>query len=147
MARKFCPACNKLNGGSATRCRCGHEFAASTIVQPRTTKHCPSCKREQPLLLEVCGCGHSFDDVRELREELEESVRMGWSYVVLGVLLFAIGIGIMIATSLIWLAASFGGVALAVKGFFARADARAELRALRAAAGVLPSAKVVGQRD
>ena len=143
MARKFCPACNKLNAGSATRCHCGHEFAASTIVQPRTSKHCPECKREQPLLLEVCGCGHRFEDVRELREELEERVRMGWSYVALGVTLFAIGTGIMIATSFLWMFAAFGGVALAGRGFATRADARAELRALRAVAGVLPSAKVV----
>ena len=143
MARKFCPACNKLNAGSASQCRCGHAFAASTIVHPRTTKQCPACKREQPLLLEVCGCGHGFDDVRELREELEERVRIGWSYAALGFIVFAIATAIMVATNLIWIAASFGGVGLACRGLFMRADARAELRTLRAVAGVLPSAKLV----
>jgi hypothetical protein len=69
MARKICPACKKLNAGSATQCRCGHEFAASTIVErQRTTKRCPSCQLPQPRLLEICGCGHEFAEIRELRE-------------------------------------------------------------------------------
>gem|GEM_PF-6336687 len=50
MARKFCSVCKHLNGGRAVDCVCGHVFAASTIVVPKTTKTCPTCLPEQPKL-------------------------------------------------------------------------------------------------
>lgn len=144
MARKFCPSCNKLNGGSATQCACGHSFAASTIVKARrTTKRCPACQQEQPRLLQVCGCGHEFDDVRAVREELQERVRIGWSYVALGATTLLVCTAIAIATSFLWLFGAFGGVGLVVRGFLARADARAQLHEIRTAAGALPTAKVI----
>ena len=139
------PLATSSPGGSATRCRCGHEFAASTIVKRPTTKRCPGCQREQPRLLEVCGCGHEFADVRELREALEERARIGWSYVALGATALLVCTGIMIATSGMWLIGVFGGVMLVVRGFVTRADARAQLRDVRAEAGMLPGARVVRQ--
>jgi hypothetical protein len=145
VARKFCPSCNKLNAGSATRCACGHAFAASTIVKARrTTKRCPACQREQPRLLQVCGCGHEFGDVREVRQELEERVRIGWSYVALGAtVLLVCTLIIMIATSGMWIIGAFVGVTLVIRGFLTRADARSQLRDIEMAAGALPSAKVI----
>jgi hypothetical protein len=144
MARKFCPSCNKLNAGSATRCRCGYAFAASTIRQARrTTKRCPACQQEQPRLLQVCGCGHEFGDIHEVREQLEERVRIGWSYIALGTTALLVCTGITIATSGIWIIGAFCGVTLIARGFATRADARWQLRDIQAAARALPSAKVV----
>jgi hypothetical protein len=144
VARKFCPECNKLNAGSAAHCPCGHVFAASTIVKARrTTKRCPACQQEQPRLLHVCGCGHEFGDIRAVREELEEQVRIGWSYVALGATAFVICTGIMIVTSGMWIIGMFGSVGLLVRGFVTRADARSALSDIQKAAGALPSAKVI----
>jgi hypothetical protein len=143
-SRKVCPTCKKLNAGSTTACVCGHVFAASTIVKAfRTTKRCPACQEEQPLLLQVCGCGHEFVDIREAREQLEERVRIGWSYVAIGATLLLACTGIMIATSGAWLFGSFGGVMLLGRGIVTRGDARSQLRAIQTAAGALPSAKVL----
>jgi hypothetical protein len=144
VARKFCPECNKLNAGSATQCACGHAFAASTIVKARrTTKPCPACQQEQPRLLQVCGCGHEFGDIREVREDLQEQVRIGWSYVALGATALLVCTGIMIVSSGTWLIGAFGGVAVLVRGFLTRAEARSQLSDIDRAAGALPSAKVV----
>jgi hypothetical protein len=147
VARKFCPSCNKLNAGSAARCACGHAFDVSTIVKQRTTKRCPECRQDQPLLLQVCGCGHEFDDIREVREELQERVRIGWSYIALGATVLALCTGIMVVTSLTWIIGSFGGAFLMARGFSTRADARAQLSDIEKAARALPSAKVVREAD
>ena len=145
MARKICSACRRLNAGSATQCRCGHEFAASTIMEPRRTKkRCPGCRLDQPLLLEVCGCGHEFADVRELREQLEDRVRVGWSYVALGATVLSVSTAIVIATSGMWLIGAFAGVGLVARGITTRGDARARLRDVRTAAGTLPRAEIRG---
>jgi len=50
---------------------------------------------------------------------------------------------IAIGVSLLWLFGAFGGIGLVVRGFLARADARAQLSEIRAAAGALPTAKVI----
>jgi hypothetical protein len=143
VARKFCPSCNKLNGGSATQCACGHSFAVSTIATRPTTKRCPACQNEQPMLLQVCGCGHEFDDVRALREALQERVRVGWSYIALGAAALMACAAIAIGISLLWLFGAFGGIGLVVRGFSVRADARAQLSEIRTAARALPTAKVI----
>ena len=143
MARKLCPACNKLNAGSATSCACGHAFATESIVPAcRTTKECPACRTEQPKLLARCGCGHEFTDIVELREEQVSRVHLGWIYIGLGTVLLAACIGITIVTSGTWVVFSFGGLLLAFRGLMIRTDARATVRAIDGATGELPSAKV-----
>jgi hypothetical protein len=135
-----------LNAGSAKQCVCGHAFADATIVKARTTKRCPACREEQPVLLLACGCGHEFDDIREGLEELEAQVRMGWSYVALGVTVFLLAIGLLFVTQGLWITLGwFGGVALAARGISMRAGARAELREIRGATLALPSARVVAR--
>lgn len=144
VARKFCPDCNKLHGGSATHCECGHGFAASTIVKARrSTKRCPACQQERPILLHVCGCGYEFGDVRVLREELQEQVRIGWSEVALGATALLVCTVIMIATSGLWIIGVGAGVIFIVRGLLTRADACAQLTGIERAAGALPSARVV----
>jgi len=143
MARKLCPSCNKLTGGSTKECSCGHVFAASSIVKPRTTKLCPKCKQELPRLLERCGCGYEFADIREARAFLEDRARVGWAYVAIGATVIFACTLVMIATSGAFLIGSVTGIILVVRGFITRSDARAQLRSIRIAKGVLPSAKVV----
>ena len=141
MARKICPACKKLNGGSAAACECGHAFPASSIVAAqRTTKRCPSCRSEQPLLLETCGCGQQFMEIVELRAELVGELHSAWARIVIGFVVLAACAGIAIATSGTWLVGLIGGVMLGVRGLMRRADARAALRNIDAAAGTLPRA-------
>ncbi len=145
MARKFCPVCKHLNGGSAVDCVCGHVFAASTIVVPKTTKNCPTCLYEQPRLLETCDCGHSFRDIEDRRIDLEILLGRGSTRVVLGVALFVVSALLTIAMHgvvLVLLAPVFG-VYLVVKGWMMRADARSGLRELANAKAPLPSAKLL----
>src|SRR5260221_13379147 len=103
MARKLCPSCNKLTGGSSKQCSCGHVFATSSIVTPPTTKHCPACNEEQPIMLETCSCGHEFADIHELRAQLEDRARVGWAYVAFGGTALLVCIMIMIATTGLWI--------------------------------------------
>lgn len=113
------------------------------IVKQRTTKRCPGCQQEQPQLLHVCGCGHEFCDIRAVREELEEQVRVGWSYVAIGATILLVCAAITIATSGLWIIGAMASVAVLVRGFVIRADARAHLRDIRGATGALPSAKII----
>ena len=147
MARKFCPKCKRMNAGSAKTCDCGYTFASSEMVAPKPMaqmrKRCPGCGSQQPLLLEKCGCGYEFANVVELREELVSRVHVAWSYVALGAALLGVSVVISIASSGKWIVFSVGGVMLVVRGFLRRADARAALRQIDAAAGSLPPAKIV----
>jgi hypothetical protein len=61
MARKFCPACNKLKAGSATECECGHVFDAASIVAVAAPKICPHCGAGNPQKAHTCHCGRHFD--------------------------------------------------------------------------------------
>jgi hypothetical protein len=144
VARKFCPACNKLNAGSAAQCTCGQTFEAKAIVASRrTTKDCPACRQDLPRLTQFCLCGHEFEDVRELRGELEEQVRIGWSNVALGVIGLAIFVALMFYTSFLLMLGCFGCAALAVRGVLTRSDALTQLRAIDTAVSALPLAKIV----
>ena len=68
MARKFCPACNRLCGGSATDCPCGHVFDASTIVVAKPPKVCLLCGDDNPADAASCHCGLDFGvSVEEVR--------------------------------------------------------------------------------
>lgn len=62
MARKFCPACKQLVGGSATECsHCGHVFDASSIVVSKPPKACWMCGASNPHDAHTCHCGEHFD--------------------------------------------------------------------------------------
>jgi uncharacterized membrane protein len=78
-----------------------------------------------------------------VRAQLEERVRVGWSYVAIGATVLLVSTAIMIATSGVWLVGAFFGATLIARGLAARSDARAQLREIRTAAGALPGAKVV----
>ena len=92
MARKFCPKCNHLCGGSATDCsKCGHVFDASTIVVtpkkvPAPTKRCLMCGAPNPLDAQTCLCGEHFDDatVDEIRDRLRYQRTKGVLLVIVG---------------------------------------------------------------
>lgn len=144
VARKFCPACNKLNAGSAAQCPCGQAFEATSIVAARrTTKGCPACRQDLPRLMQFCLCGHEFEDVRELRGELEEQVRIGWSNVALGTIGLVILVALMFYTSFLLVLGCLGCAALAVRGVLTRSEALTQLRAIDTAVSALPLAKVV----
>ncbi|MDB4955839.1 MAG: hypothetical protein JWO36_3408 [Myxococcales bacterium] len=145
MARKVCPACKKLNGGSATECSCGHTFEASSIVAARrTTKRCPSCQVELPRLRQQCGCGYAFSDIAELRDELVSRVHLGWWYMALGAVIVAGTVGaFLMGVSVLFIFASFFGVTLGVRGLTMRVDALSVLRDIGKSARSLPSAKIV----
>ena len=143
MARKLCPACNKLNAGSARECVCGHTFAEASIVAARrTTKRCPACRAELPRLMQRCGCGHEFEDILELRQQLVSRIHAGWSYLAVGTLVVGACVAIMMTTSMMWILGLIGGVVLMLRGLMTRADARSALRSINKAVGELPSAKV-----
>ena len=145
MARKIRPACKHLNGGSATACsNCDHAFDPASVVpagRPKT-RRCPACAVEVPRTLETCECGHTFTDVREQREHLEDRVRVGWSYIVLGAALVGGSAILTIATSGSFIFVLAGGPILIARGFVTRRHAKAELAELRMV-GQLPTASVV----
>ena len=149
MARKFCPACNYMNGGSAVRCsQCDHEFDPSTIVAPgplrSQPRKCPQCQTENPRLLERCACGHTFADVSELREQLVDRARTGTSYIVLGALGIAASVAIAIASSATLLVMFPGFAVLIAKGARMRSAARQALAQIPGSpTATLPAAKVV----
>jgi hypothetical protein len=95
------------------------------------------------MLLHICGCGHEFIDVRAMSEELQEQVRIGWSYVAMGATALLACAAIAIATSAMWFIGTCAGVALILRGFMTRADARSQLSHIRKAAGALPRVNVV----
>src|SRR5262245_27491591 len=130
MARKVCPACKNLNGGSAVTCSsCGHAFDSSTVVSAwrPTMRRCPGCKTQNNPLLYTCGCGHVFEDVQEFREQLEDRVRVGWSYFVLGVLAFVACAALTILTSGAFVLLWTGGGFLAARGLMIRRAAKLRL--------------------
>ncbi len=145
MARKFCPVCNHLNGGSAVDCVCGHVFAASTVVVPKKTKTCPKCLHEQPKLLETCDCGHTFVDIEDRRIDLEILLGKGSTRLVLGVALFVVSALLTISLKgvLLLLISPFFGVYLVIQGLVMRADARTGLRELAGAKASLLPAKLL----
>jgi len=145
MARKICPACKHLNGGSATSCSsCDQPFDPASVVAAGrpTTRRCPGCSAEVPRALETCACGHTFTDVREHREHLEDRVRVGWSYMALGAALLGASAVLTIATSGSFIIVLVGGPLLIGRGFVVRRHAKADLTELRAV-GQLPTASVV----
>jgi hypothetical protein len=83
-----------------------------------------------------------FADIVELRAELVGRIHVAWSYLVIGVVVLGACVGIAIATSGTWLLGLVGGVVVALRGLMLRADAKAELRDVDAAAGVLPRATI-----
>jgi hypothetical protein len=94
-------------------------------------------------LLETCECGHVFEDVRELREQLEDRVRVGWSLIALGVLALGGCIAIVFITSAKFILGLIGGSILLARGVIARGDARAQLDQIRSSTVTLPTAKVL----
>jgi hypothetical protein len=146
MARKICPTCKWLNGGSAAECsQCGQLFDSESIVpagRPKT-RRCSKCDVEVSRLAETCICGHTFDDVRELREQAEDRVRVGWSFIALGLLGLIACTFLMIWTSGVFLILWGGGAALIARGIVTRNHAKADLVEIRNARAKLPAAKVV----
>lgn len=134
-----------MNGGSAKECsQCGAAFDASSIVPAsRTTRRCPKCEIEVRKLAETCVCGHVFADVRELREQLEDRVRVGWSHIVLGLLGLGASIVLLLLTSGIVILLCGGSAALTARGIVTRRHAKADLAELRGARMELPVAKIV----
>ncbi len=72
MARKFCPACNRLNGGSAIACpQCGHAFDAASIPSApsapsavgvaKPAKVCLVCGTRNLPTAQVCDCREPLD--------------------------------------------------------------------------------------
>ena len=146
MARKVCPACKKLNGGSAVTCsRCGVAFDSSTVVSASrpTMRRCPGCKTQSNPLLYTCGCGHVFEDVQEFRDQLEDRVRVGWSYFVLGMLGFVACVALTILTSGAFAILWIGGGFLAARGLMIRRAAKLSLNEMRKVNDGLPSVRVV----
>ena len=144
MARKLCPACRRMNAGSATTCTsCGQAFDPSSIVSPVRLKTCPACAAKSRLALERCGCGHVFEDVQELRAELTDRVHVGWSYVVLGLVFSAGYTGLMLAISVRWILPYALGLWLIVRGLRMRTHALHELDKIEGATAEPPRAQLV----
>jgi hypothetical protein len=138
-----------MNAGSAKECsQCGAAFDAASIVAPTRMREmlraCPRCAEEVPRLTETCVCGHVFDNVRELRERLEDRLRIGTSQLVVG----AVGlVGVTVAAIamsgaffIVWL----GGGVLIARGIATRKNAKASLAQIRTSRrGELPAATVI----
>jgi hypothetical protein len=138
-----------MNAGSAKECsQCGAAFDAASIVGPTRMREmlraCPQCGLEVPRLTETCVCGHVFENVRELREQLEDRARVGTAQIVIGAFGIAGCTALMIvsygAFGIFW----FGGGALIARGIAARKHAKASLAQIRTSTRAeLPEAKVV----
>lgn len=72
MARKFCPNCNRLNGGTATECsQCGHVFDAASMVESKPSRRCLLCGASNPHNAQRCRCGEDLDiNLDEVRVRL-----------------------------------------------------------------------------
>lgn len=106
MARKLCPACGTLKGGSAKTCDCGHVFDEKSIVVPAAPKICPHCGAGNAQSAHTCHCGRHFDlDEKATRAVIVRRRNRGLSLVVVGAALIAteLVVALTVGISSFWL--------------------------------------------
>ena len=149
MARKLCPACKKVNAGSATACSCGHTFPAESIVLPQEGKRCPVCGTGNPRAAATCHCGFHFDDnPDEVRGLLEGRAVTGLILLIAAPFGIATGVGVILVGLLkMGMALAAFSITGALKGVVMRQNARRGLRELAISHPPLPAARVVTKRE
>jgi hypothetical protein len=156
MARKVCPQCKRLTGGSSTTCSgCGHVFDKVIAAPSRRPRRCVMCGIVSHGATKRCECGYEYEtDPEVLRQLIAQQRVNGWSLLIGGIVIAIGGLGFPIVTALVhvisvraMIAVPIVAVAASVgmmrKGTRILDAARANLDDLEGESDALPAARVV----